>query len=109
LRFLLVFGWIVLLGTILVERDVDGRKYIHCITDEVLNLLRALAIFAGDYLYSQRMLLSSILRWVVLMSARVLDMSRSTFGKLRSLYCGSDRRPRAAGCELWSLITPASI
>lgn len=99
----------VVLRPILVERDVDGCEDVHCVTESVLNLLRAVAILAGDYLYSQRMLFSSMLRWVVLVSARLLHRGRRTSGRLRSLCCGTVRQRWRGGCALWSLITPASI
>lgn len=76
---------LALLRPVFIDLDVDGNQDVHWVTREVLILRATEAILEGFSLYSQSRALSSVLRWVALMSARTLDQGGKVLPGLRVL------------------------
>ena len=91
LYFAIVYLFVVVLwgGSFLVQIDVEGRKYVHCIVSIVLIFLSTAPILWGCSLYSHVNRLSSMLMWVRLVSLSSLSNSEDTCGLMGSLSCGT--------------------
>lgn len=76
---MILFGAVLIFGSLLIDLNVDCHEYIHCVVYELLNFFSTDAIFCGFSLYSQSREFSSILRWVALMSLSSLNSGMITF------------------------------
>ena len=61
-------SFFVLEGSLFVKVDIDGHQDVHCFSHNVLILRITEAALVCCYLYSQRGLFSSMLRWVSFVS-----------------------------------------
>jgi len=91
LYFAIVYLFVVVLwgGSFLVQIDVEGGEYVHCIVSIVLIFLSTAPILWGCSLYSHANRLSSMLMWVRLVSLSSLSSSEGTCVLRGSLSCGT--------------------
>jgi hypothetical protein len=104
-----IFSIIYFLRSSFIKFYVYGSQDIHYIMDWVLSFFRQIAMFWGDYLYSQRMLFISMLRCVDLISERSLCFVWVTFCMLLFGCWRRVRWLRWVGSCVWSQTTPCAI